>query len=230
MNTLIYGVLKLTFDKLRSLYDSSDEQKYVSAQTISRLVFPKYRENGVRVSEQELRFTFIDAFNQYCNKEEINDTFYSVETPTEDKYTFSENRTKIDPIIGKGQSGNFDLTLLDGKYSKESLIEFKAGYVTEQAFKEVLAKLANPQEIGVTRLVVHMVEDTLSDTCRNNLRKATIWLYEKSKLDSKANVIYKCVSLTGAMSPICYTIEDIYKMDEKGEIQDTQSLAEILSM
>lgn len=226
MMSFVNEVIARTINKLRDIYTSKDGQKYVPAHPSSRLVFPTYREKGVRVSEQELRFLFVDEFNCYCNEKKIDDIFYSVETPTEDKYTFSQDGNKIPPIIGEGQSGNFDLTLLNNRKGKEWLIEFKAGYVTEQAFMEVLAKLSNPEETGIHRLIVHLVEDTISDTCQKNLQKATSWLYKNSNLTDRANVVYMCVSLTGNMELIRTTIEGIYNNANKVEEQHTQTLSE----
>ena len=211
MSKLIYEVLKRTSNKLRGLYDSTEEQKYSSALTFSRLVFPTYRKKGVRVSEQELRFAFIDEFNQYCNEKNINEVFYSIETPTEDKYTFSKDGVKIDPIIGEGESGNLDLTFLDKEDFKRYLIEFKAGSVTEQAFKEVLAKSANPKEKAPYRYIIHMVKDDVSDKTIENLRAAIKWLYEESDIKEKPDrVEYVCLHLTGEKEIELYSIQDTY--------------------
>ena len=51
------------------------------------MVFPKYRNKETRVSEQELRFAFIEAFNE-LNKENNWGLYYSVETPTEKNTDF----------------------------------------------------------------------------------------------------------------------------------------------
>lgn len=210
MNKLIEEILKGTFDRLRKLYDSKDEQKYVSAQTSSRLVFPTYREKGIRVSEQELRFMFIDEFNRYCNENNINDVFYSVETPTKDKYTFSHKGEEISPKVGNGKSGNFDLTLLDANKSRLCLIEFKAGNVSKQSFEEVLVKLANPVEDGKLRYIIHMVENTRSEECTGSILEAVKWLHEESGLKKVVNLGYVFESLTDKTKSECVSVKEIY--------------------
>lgn len=106
----------------------------------SRLIFPKFSSanknnpNKLRVSEQELRFTFVELFSKECENPN-NNYYYSIETPTEEKYIFSEKDTngKSDPRKAdeedlnnkKGKSARFDLTIYDSQYKKICLIEFK---------------------------------------------------------------------------------------------------------
>ena len=47
-----------------------------------RLVFPRYRDKELRVSEQEARFAFVEALSQGPFR-------YSVEAPTSKLYRFS---------------------------------------------------------------------------------------------------------------------------------------------
>ena len=54
----------------------------------SRLKFPTYRNGQRRVSEQELRFVFVEQLQDLLKE---YDFFYSIETPTNGKYKFSEN-------------------------------------------------------------------------------------------------------------------------------------------
>lgn len=211
MNELIKEILKRTFDKLRKMYASRGELERLPKPSFPapQLIFPTYRDKGVRISEQELRVAFIEMLANYCRENRIKDYNYSVETPTEDRYIFSEKRIKKDPKIGEGQSGNFDLTLFDNENKRLCLIEFKVGNVSEQAFKEVLAKLSNPRETGGPRYIIHLVKERLSDACKENLNNAIKWLYEESQIYKVMNVGYVCASLTGDMQPICCTIEEL---------------------
>lgn len=60
--------------------------------------FPKYsgryRNGETRISEQELRFIFVEQFNKYCKNNSWN-AYYSVETPTEEKYILVKKGMKI---------------------------------------------------------------------------------------------------------------------------------------
>ena len=95
--------------------------------TSSQLIFPKYRNKTVRYSEQELKQIFLK------NVEEDKNYFYSIETPTEYGYRFSdtemplvkENHEKDD----KYESARFDVSLYS-KNNKDDLlthVEFKYG-------------------------------------------------------------------------------------------------------
>ena len=143
----------------------------------TRLVFPRFfhgkadKTTGwTRISEQELRFAFVQAFNEYVREHDC-DYYYSVETPTESYYTFSKEengkRKKIEPIIGKGQSGNLDLSIYDKCLNRICIIEFKSGYISPQAIKEVKAKLLNKKERGKERdalcFLVYMKKDKARD-------------------------------------------------------------------
>ena len=101
----------------------------------SKMVFPKYRddektvtEKNVRVSEQEARFAFCNVLE----KVEYIDFLYSVETPTQEEYSFS----------GKGkQSAMTDLTLYTDKNKILANIEFKAHSVDEPKIRKDFEKL-----------------------------------------------------------------------------------------
>jgi len=139
------------------------------------LVFPRFfhgkedKTTGwTRISEQELRFAFVQAFHEYVCEHKCK-YYYSVEPPTVDSYTFSKvedgKRKKIDPIIGEGQSGNFDMAIYDENLKRVCLIEFKSGYVTPQAINEVKAKLTNKKELGEKTkcYLIYMVKEKASD-------------------------------------------------------------------
>ena len=86
----IINILKNTFDVLDNCYNNNDEAKSKAnfGKANSRLIFPSYSKGDRRISEQELRFLFIEQFNLYCQKTGW-DSYYSVETPTKGRYKFS---------------------------------------------------------------------------------------------------------------------------------------------
>lgn len=219
-------VLGRTFECLRSAY--SKEDRYTSEGT--RLIFPKYsRESSknaeLRVSEQELRFVFVEKFVEYCNASH-EELYYSVETPTTDSYLFSEGKTyksllekgekiELPCIHSEGVSGKFDMTI----YNKDNtvcLIEFKAGSISEQEFKEVLIKLANPKEKATYRYIIHMVKDKASKDSIENMMNAIKWLYEESDIkENPQRVEQVLIPLTGDDKMHLYSIQDTYHTEIK---------------
>jgi len=90
-----------------------------------KIIFPKkdqqHDDNIMRVSEQEARVLFIHALETSKGR-----YFYSIETPTENKYIFKNGEQKrIDP---KGKSARSDLSLYTAEnkgFKKILNIEFK---------------------------------------------------------------------------------------------------------
>lgn len=148
----IENILKLTAIRLKDVYDNHKEMDGCFKESMfnSRLVFPKYRDGKTRVSEQELRFTFVEVFNEYCNLKGLQ-LYYSVETPTNDSYSgFSKGKPKVDP---DGQSANFDLVVheavdKDGQIQLKRVcfIEFKAHSADLKKYKKDFLKLDNSVE------------------------------------------------------------------------------------
>ena len=99
-----------------------------------RLVFPQYRDKGLRVSEQEARFAFVEALAQGPLR-------YSVEAPTSKLYSFS----------GKSPlSAQTDLQLHNENKIGICNVEFKAKGVSSSAqdnlsiYKDVQKLLREP--------------------------------------------------------------------------------------
>lgn len=136
-------LIERTFDVLREVYNNQCEGKgEFSSNCNSRIVFPQYREGGkTRVSEQELRFVFVEQFNQIAQKKDL---YYSVETPTRGTYSFSK---KEKPCADEdGRSGEFDMTIFDQMGNRVCLIEFKAHNVKDTNFEKDFVKLNNSNE------------------------------------------------------------------------------------
>ena len=121
---VVENLIEKSFNDLVSLL--------INNRTNENLIFPKYRDETVRYSEQELRQFFL----KNVETQENNDNkiyFYSVETPTKHVYHFSdtemplvkENHEKDD----KYESARFDVSLYS-KNNKDDLlthVEFKYG-------------------------------------------------------------------------------------------------------
>ena len=122
----------------------------------SRLVFPKYSSSNksnpdkLRVSEQELRFAFVEIFSKKCEGTNSN-YFYSIETPTEEKYIFSEKvmgknyprkADEEDLSNKKGESARFDLTIYNSEHKRICIIEFKNNDSNPDNYKKDFLKLS----------------------------------------------------------------------------------------
>lgn len=147
-------IIAQTFEVIKKVYDTQKEEFGNSSEFCesgSRIIFPKYsgryRNGETRISEQELRFIFVEQFNKYCKKNSWN-AYYSVETPTEEKYIFSEKGDKncpykVDGEGNGGQSAMIDLSIHNDKFDRIALIEFKALNPEESAFDKDFCKLSN---------------------------------------------------------------------------------------
>lgn len=204
---IIEKIITNAFKKVQNAYDchkeQAEKQKPVSYDDTA-IVFPMYGEhrnpkNKTRISEQELRFAFVEAFNEE-NKDKKY--YYSVETPTNSKYLVKgENTPRIIPQNKKGgKSGQFDLVIHDSNMNRICLIEFKAGSPSEKEIKKDLLKLANHDEdIDDTNPLlyfIHLVENDLTSNDRLNLQNARDWLPMAQGLTNyRCNVIFRCYSL-----------------------------------
>lgn len=148
LKSRIDEIIELAFERVQYAYNNNKETKpNENSEHKTRLVFPSYSNpNGkTRNSEQELRFCFVEAFNEYIVKEELP-LYYSVETPTREKYNFSDqNNTKPDT---DGRSGEFDLVVFElenGTMKRRCLIEFKANNASHYEHKKDFVKLNNEQ-------------------------------------------------------------------------------------
>lgn len=149
-----------TFDVLREVYNNQCEGKgEFSSNCDSRIVFPQYREDGkIRVSEQELRFVFVEQFNKIAKE---NKLYYSVETPTKYTYRFSGKNA---PCFDKnGQSGEFDMVIHNEQGERICLIEFKANFPAVSGYEKDFLKLETESDSGCPAYFIQLVDtlDTL---------------------------------------------------------------------
>lgn len=137
----------------------------------TRLVVPIYGEHGSnkgrsRLSEQELRFAFIEAF---IEDENASEYLYSVETPTKERYYFGGEVPEI-KNEGNYRSGNFDVVIYNKELKRVCLIEFKYGTDTSDFSKDFL-KLGNPNEgeNDSLRYFVHLIPKGNGGEFQNSL-------------------------------------------------------------
>jgi hypothetical protein len=99
-----------------------------------------------RISEQELRFLFVEEFL----KEPNNGLFYSVETPTEFKYKLGDNFESIK--CGEGRSASIDMSIYNRddhkKYNRLFNIEFKNQNSSEFSIGKDILKLMHEKQNG----------------------------------------------------------------------------------
>ena len=124
----IYQACKRTDIGLWDAYARS-----VGGQPISsgagRLVFPRYRDKGLRVSEQEARFAFVEAISR-------GPLSYSVEAPTSKLYSFS-GKTPM--------SAQTDLQLHGESETCICNVEFKASLQNRKVYQDMQKLLREPR-------------------------------------------------------------------------------------
>lgn len=166
------AILGKTFDVIDNVYECNCESfgKILAKDAGSRIIFPsyskKYRNGETRISEQELRFVFIEQFNKYCDTFDFN-AFYSIETPTEEKYIFSDksNPHKVAPGDDeKGRSASVDLTIHSASGERFCLMEFKSHNPELFAYKKDFAKLNGEPASGI---FVQILENANDRTIKN---------------------------------------------------------------
>ena len=183
----VIDILDRTFQVLDRCYFGNDEATCMTDMgTGSRLIFPCYSNGERRVSEQELRFLFVEQLNAYC-RETGWKAFYSVETPTILKYRFPK---KEDPKqIEDGRSAMIDLCIHNEKGARICLIEFKALNPERSCYKKDFLKLS--KENGLAFFVQFL---------------------EKQDCKIMKNIVEKKIgnSLLGNINYVCHTVTSKY--------------------
>lgn len=180
LHACICEIIDESFKRLAEIYKCNVAGK---SSEVSRLIFPRYRvSDELRISEQELRFIFVEVFNQYCEENGV-ELLYSIETPSLDKYDFK----KYPQSSENGQSAMFDLVIFDRCFTRRALIEFKANNADEKSHLKDIVKLNNPQEgpENVLRYFIEVLENSNTRTTESLI----------SKFDNAASVIVKVYSL-----------------------------------
>ena len=190
IKNIINEITTKTFEVLKNVYANQKEgHEFTQGDNGSRLIFPHYstvyRDGETRISEQELRFVFIEQFNAYCAENNLK-LFYSVETPTEYKYTFTDknNPHKDDD----GQSAMFDLCIHNENLERIALVEFKALNPDEFCYNKDFCKLDAEKECKpeLETFFIMMVKKTNTGTY-GHIRK---------KIENKGeNTVFRCYDL-----------------------------------
>lgn len=180
----ISKMIDQTFELVKLIYQHHNAAN-ISAQPLSwgdtgsRLIFPKNRKGNTRVSEQELRFAFVEVFNQYVRQNGL-DWFYSVEEPTRCDYGFS----------GNGQrNALFDLSIVDSHFNRIALVEFKANNPRKECYEKDFEKLANSKEADTDTLkyFLQIVENHDKNTAESIIQKTAI---DNTSLMKKRDPVY----------------------------------------
>lgn len=147
IKSIMEELINKTFKVLKDVYENQREGKgEFRSNCDSRVVFPQNRDGKIRVSEQELRFVFVEQFNKIAKD---NNLYYSVETPTRWRYKgFASGNPEPakDEKEKNTRSGEFDMTIFDQMGNRVCLIEFKAHNVKDTNFEKDFVKLNNSNE------------------------------------------------------------------------------------
>ena len=164
-------ILQICKDVLIRLTEMDYERKGGSSN--ERLIFPNIfpsEKDGkifteeellkyTRISEQELRFLFVEQFLKDTDK----DLFYSVETPTEKKYRFRKTNEDIPILDDTGRSASIDMCVFkrdsDNKYNRFLNIEFKNENASKKSISKDILKLMHEKENGAFILLLKNTDE-----------------------------------------------------------------------
>ena len=196
LNENIETILDETFKVVDAIYSNHREAIIFHPGKKSRLVFPRYslkhkddtdRDPETRVSEQELRFAFVEQFNELCYKEKWP-YYYSIETPTEKRYVFAKEAKPRVAKKNEGVSGQFDLVVYSDKGERICFIEFKAGMSPEKEFSKDFLKQNNEVKNNEAYFV-HLLSDTADLKTLNRIKT--------NRISNKEHVKYVCHIING---------------------------------
>lgn len=191
-------IIRLTFERLGNAYKNQEVSKSKFENGGSRLVFPSYYNKDeeateTRISEQELRFTFVEVFNAYCDLYNLA-LFYSVETPTMDTYSNFANSKENPMRDDSGRSAEFDLVIFDEERKRRCLVEFKANNASEHDHWKDFVKLNNPNE-DKSDVLRYFIEVIKSYT--ENGDHSTVCSLNSKIKNHLGNVSFHCYALEG---------------------------------
>lgn len=191
-------IIRLTFSRLGAAYRNQeviDKTKFEKGG--SRLVFPSYYKNlkptETRISEQELRFIFVEVFNAYCDWNKL-DLYYSVETPTRDTYKNFANSQENPERAVDGRSAEFDLVIFDEQKKRRCLVEFKANNASVHDHWKDFVKLNNSNEAN-NDVLCYFIEVIKSYT--ENGEKSTLKSLEGKIKNIIGKISFHCYALEG---------------------------------
>lgn len=180
------NIIDLSKNVLIRLSEMDNETK--GGYSTEQLIFPqKAQANGTklinRISEQELRLLFIEEF-----KKDFNHLFYSVETPTEEKYKFGENYKSIVQNVNiRKTSASLDMCIFErisDNYKRILNIEFKHKKCNDKNIGKDILKLLRESQDGA---FIHLLNNTDRGTFCNKGKTGIFDIFHKSFLDLKSN-------------------------------------------
>lgn len=193
-------IIENTFNTISEVYRTQMENQKIGTynNNSSRIIFPLKRESKdkkeeFRISEQELRFVFVEEFNKYCS--ENWDAYYSVETPTSKRYDFSnkENPCKVDDSEGQSAMVDFSIFLKEqDKLTRVALIEFKALNPDKQSYMKDYVKLLNEDQKFVYFI---MIVKSANDRTIKSIAEKIKASYDNAGLDTEKKVEFRCLDL-----------------------------------
>ena len=193
-------IIKKTFNTISVVYRTQMENQKIGTynNNSSRIIFPLKRESKdkkeeFRISEQELRFVFVEEFNKYCSKNW--DAYYSVETPTRKRYDFSNKEMPCKVDYPNGQSAMVDFSIFlkeQDKLTRVALIEFKALNPDKQSYMKDYVKLLNEDQKFVYFI---MIVKSANDRTIKSIAEKIKASYDNAGLDTEKKVEFRCLDL-----------------------------------
>ena len=193
-------IIKNTFNTISEVYRTQMENQKIGTynNNSSRIIFPLKRESKdkkeeFRISEQELRFVFVEEFNKYCSKKW--DAYYSVETPTSKRYDFSNKEMPCKVDYPNGQSAMVDFLIFlkeQDKLTRVALIEFKALNPDKQSYMKDYVKLLNEDQKFVYFI---MIVKSANDRTIKSIAEKIKASYDNAGLDTEKKVEFRCLDL-----------------------------------
>ena len=193
-------IITNTFNTISEVYRTQKKKQKIGTynNNSSRIIFPLKRESKdkkeeFRISEQELRFVFVEEFNKYCSKNW--DAYYSVETPTRKRYDFSNKGMPCKVDYPNGQSAMVDFSIFlkeQDKLTRVALIEFKALNPDKQSYMKDYVKLLNEDQKFVYFI---MIVKSANDRTIKSIAEKIKASYDNAGLDTEKKVEFRCLDL-----------------------------------
>lgn len=217
IKSILEETFKKTFKEISNAYKWQKEiggnDNSAAGSDKSLIVFPKYNDipkghlgesgikNYTRVSEQELRFIFVEKFNEYFKNNNKKLYFYSIETPTRKSYVFDENQSGP-KVEDKGVSARIDLVIMTkdtGEFKRVALIEFKAHNPGVNDYRKDICKLINEEwedNPDCLKYFIQIINVNNEQRTWDNIENKKITEIDALKdKDIKYSIEYRCFNL-----------------------------------
>ena len=214
----IVEICKVVLHRLCSMdYEGNNRNN----ESKEQLIFPKgIQSNGdvIRISEQELRLLFVEEFKKKCQK-----LFYSIETPTKNKYCFDTSKgIEGINIDHHGQSALIDMCIFGkglNSYNRILNIEFKYANVDIKNIAKDVLKLVKEEPNGA---FIWMLDNTDSGTLSNSGKSGVLNKLNRSLSELKYeiddnNSSVQFIIMALRQETLLYT--SIKKVDLKSKIE-----------